>query len=60
MAGFLHDPPTRWRDARILVIGHVATKRALDIHLRGASLHELAAAGFAWREGSVYETGGGA
>jgi 2,3-bisphosphoglycerate-dependent phosphoglycerate mutase len=57
VAGFLQHPPARWRDDHILVIGHVATKWALDIHLRGASLRELAAPGFGWQEGWEYAAG---
>jgi 2,3-bisphosphoglycerate-dependent phosphoglycerate mutase len=51
---FLADLPTRWDGRRVLVIGHVATRWALDVFANGRSLEELAAADFAWREGWEY------
>ena len=48
---FLDDLQPRWADARVLVIGHVATKWALDHHLNGISLEKLMDADFGWREG---------
>jgi 2,3-bisphosphoglycerate-dependent phosphoglycerate mutase len=50
----LDDLPSRWDGARVLIIGHVATKWALDIRLLGASLEDLAKAGFEWRKGWEY------
>jgi hypothetical protein len=41
--------PTGW-----LVIGHVATRWALDHVLGGVPLEELAAADFAWQPGWEY------
>jgi len=57
IAGAVDDLPSRWDGARVLIIGHVATKWALDIRLRGASLDELAATGFEWQEGWEYTLG---
>ncbi|MEO5918618.1 MAG: histidine phosphatase family protein [Candidatus Limnocylindrales bacterium] len=51
---FLGDLPLRWNDGRILVIGHVATRWALDHFLGGIPLEELAVADFDWQEGWHY------
>ena len=51
----LDDLPLRWEGRRVLVIGHVATRWALDHVLDGVRLEELVAADFAWRpEGWTY------
>ena len=42
------------RGARVLVIGHVATRWALDHIINGVPLSELCDADFAWREGWEY------
>ncbi|MFL5953555.1 MAG: histidine phosphatase family protein [Gaiellaceae bacterium] len=42
---------------RVLLIGHVATRWALDHHVNGVPLEELAAAEFDWQEGWEYELG---
>jgi alpha-ribazole phosphatase/probable phosphoglycerate mutase len=47
----LDDVAARYEGARVLVIGHVATRWALDHYCDGRALHELATADFAWREG---------
>jgi broad specificity phosphatase PhoE len=39
---------------RVVVIGHVATRWALEHRVRGRSLEELAAEEFAWRPGWEY------
>lgn len=52
---FLADVPTRWAGRRILVIGHVATRWALDHLIDGVPLSDLMAADFAWREGWEYQ-----
>jgi len=41
-------------EGRVLVIGHVATRWALDQRSHGTPLEELAAADFAWRPGWEY------
>jgi 2,3-bisphosphoglycerate-dependent phosphoglycerate mutase len=51
---FLGDLPLRWTGHRVLVIGHVATRWALDNYLNGISLEELINADFDWREGWEY------
>jgi 2,3-bisphosphoglycerate-dependent phosphoglycerate mutase len=45
-------------DGRVLVIGHVATRWALDHLVHGRTLEELAAEEFAWQEGWEYELPG--
>lgn len=50
----LDDVPMRWDGARILVIGHVATRWALDHHLNDIPLETLAMEDFAWQEGWEY------
>lgn len=54
VAGFLDDLPTRWADRRVLVVGHVATRWALDHVLRGAALESLVEENFQWQEGWEY------
>ncbi len=50
----LPDLCAYWEGARVLVIGHVATRWAFD-HLRnGIPLEELIRADFGWREGWEY------
>jgi 2,3-bisphosphoglycerate-dependent phosphoglycerate mutase len=56
-AGFLLDVPTRWDDKKIIIIGHVATKWALDHTLRGVGLEVLIAEEFVWQEGWQYQLG---
>src|SRR5215213_7940030 len=51
---FLPDLRLRWGDARVLVIGHVATRWAFHRLLNGVALEELIAADFGWREGWEY------
>jgi 2,3-bisphosphoglycerate-dependent phosphoglycerate mutase len=51
---FLDDLTLRWDDGRVLVIGHVATRWALDHLVDGAPLARLCEAGFEWQEGWEY------
>jgi alpha-ribazole phosphatase/probable phosphoglycerate mutase len=51
---FLADVPSRWDGRRIVVIGHVATRWALDHALRGVPVEELMAEDFGWRPGWSY------
>jgi len=51
---FLTDLPLRWAGARVLVIGHVATRWAFDHLLDGVPLEDLIEADFGWREGWEY------
>jgi alpha-ribazole phosphatase/probable phosphoglycerate mutase len=53
-ARLLDDLPPRWDGQRVLVIGHVATRWALDHVLGGVPLEELAAADFGWQPGWEY------
>ena len=57
VAGFLADLPTRWAGGRVLVVGHVATRWALDHHLRGVPLETLVGEEFAWQPGWEYTLG---
>jgi broad specificity phosphatase PhoE len=51
---FLQELVQRHPDERVLVIGHVATRWALDHYANGASLRDLVRTPFDWREGWVY------
>jgi alpha-ribazole phosphatase/probable phosphoglycerate mutase len=51
---FLADLDLRWSGARILLIGHSATRWALDHLLDNKRLHDLVDADFAWQEGWEY------
>lgn len=51
---FLRDLPSRWSDTRILIIGHVATRWALDHFIDGNPVEDLMNTDFAWREGWEY------
>ncbi len=54
MAEFLADLRTGWDGRRVVLIGHTATRWALDHLLDGADLAAAVAAPFAWREGWRY------
>jgi alpha-ribazole phosphatase/probable phosphoglycerate mutase len=51
---FLPDLGLRWQGARVLVIGHVATRWAFDHFLNNIPLEELIVSDFNWREGWEY------
>lgn len=55
--GFLKDLPSRWEGQRVLVIGHVATRWALDHFINQTPLENLMKTDFAWREGWEYRLG---
>lgn len=55
---FIEDVSLRWDGRRVLVIGHVATRWALDHVLNGRPLEELVSEDFAWREGWEYDLDG--
>src|SRR5215475_15618060 len=58
VAGCLADLPTRWDGRRVMLIGHLATYRALEQMTTGRSVRELVAASFEWRaEGWEYRLG---
>jgi len=54
VAAFLADLAREWDGARVLLIGHAATRYALDTLLTGVPLEQLVSAPFAWREGWSY------
>jgi 2,3-bisphosphoglycerate-dependent phosphoglycerate mutase len=54
VAGFLHELPRAHDGQRVLVIGHVATRWALDHVAGGRSLATLVETPFEWREGWEY------
>ena len=51
---FLGDLPLRWNGQRILLIGHVATRWALDHFIDGIALEDLVEQDFAWQGGWEY------
>jgi broad specificity phosphatase PhoE len=53
---FVLDVPMRWDGERVVVIGHTATRWALDHVLGGIALEDLVDADFAWQEGWEYST----
>jgi broad specificity phosphatase PhoE len=55
MRGFLADLAAAHDGERVVVIGHSATRWALDHLLHGTPLEELVDAPFAWRPGWAYE-----
>src|SRR4051794_29580980 len=55
---FLDDLALRWSGTRVLVIGHVATRWALDHLIDGRTLDDLCSRGFDWQEGWEYELNG--
>jgi alpha-ribazole phosphatase/probable phosphoglycerate mutase len=57
MRSFLYDLGHAWDGARVLVIGHSATRWALDHLLLGVPLEELVDAPFEWQEGWEYAVG---
>ena len=54
---FLDDLPSRWDGARVVVIGHVATRLGLDHYLEGIPLEKALVAEFNWQEGWTYVLG---
>jgi broad specificity phosphatase PhoE len=55
--GALDEIAERWAGRRVLVVGHVATRWALDRRVHGTSLEALSGSDFGWREGWEYELG---
>jgi 2,3-bisphosphoglycerate-dependent phosphoglycerate mutase len=56
--GCLADLPSRWDDRRVMLIGHLATYRALEHVTTGRSVRDLVADTFTWRpEGWEYRLG---
>ncbi|HET7173983.1 MAG TPA: histidine phosphatase family protein [Nocardioidaceae bacterium] len=54
--GTLDDLARCWSGARVLLVGHVATRWALDHFVASRSLAELAATEFTWHPGWEYRT----
>jgi broad specificity phosphatase PhoE len=54
VTGFLHELPRTFDGQRVLVIGHIATRWALDHVANGVSLATLAETPFEWRAGWEY------
>ena len=59
VTGFLDELGGTRDGQRVLLIGHVATRWALDQVVSGAALEDLVEAPFAWREGWEYALPGG-
>lgn len=58
VAGLLADLPTRWAGRRVMLIGHLATYRALEHVTTGRAVRDLVEATFEWRaEGWEYQLG---
>jgi broad specificity phosphatase PhoE len=55
MGSFLDDFPDGCAGERVLLIGHTATRWALDHLLDGRPLEQVVAAPFDWREGWEYD-----
>jgi 2,3-bisphosphoglycerate-dependent phosphoglycerate mutase len=55
VTGFLRDVPTRWEGQRLLIVGHLATRFALDHAINGVPLETLIDAHFEWRPGWEYQ-----
>jgi len=51
---FVDDVLLRWSGARVLVIGHVATRWAFEQRSHGVALEDLVAEDFVWQPGWVY------
>jgi broad specificity phosphatase PhoE len=60
MRSFLGDVALEHGSGRVVVIGHSATRWALDHLLRGVPLEVLVGAPFEWQEGWLYELTGDA
>jgi alpha-ribazole phosphatase/probable phosphoglycerate mutase len=51
---FLHDLPLRWDGTRVLLIGHTATRFALDHFVERVPVEDLVDRDFHWRPGWEY------
>lgn len=58
VAGVLPDLARRWPGGRVLVVGHVATRYALDEHVAGVPLTVSLATPFEWQPGWEYIVSG--
>jgi 2,3-bisphosphoglycerate-dependent phosphoglycerate mutase len=58
VAGMLADLPSRWDQQRVMLIGHLATHRALEHVIHGTTVQDVVAAEFTWRaKGWEYRLG---
>jgi 2,3-bisphosphoglycerate-dependent phosphoglycerate mutase len=58
VAGLLADLPSRWEGRRVMLIGHLATYRALEHVARGVPVEKIVSEEFTWRpEGWEYRLG---
>jgi 2,3-bisphosphoglycerate-dependent phosphoglycerate mutase len=58
VAGLIADLPSRWDRQRVMVIGHLATYRALEHVINGVPVEDIVAGDFTWRpEGWEYRLG---
>jgi broad specificity phosphatase PhoE len=57
VGSFLRDLPSRWDGARVLLVGHLATRWGLDYYINGVPLETLVEDDFAWQEGWEYRLG---
>ncbi len=55
MQRFLEDLFLRWDDLRVVVIGHAATRWAIQHLIDGVKLDDLVSAPFEWKEGWEYK-----
>ncbi|CAN5760935.1 hypothetical protein BH24ACT5_BH24ACT5_05160 [soil metagenome] len=55
VARFFDDLRTRWNGKRVLIIGHVATRWALEHHINGVKIETLATSDFIWQDGWEFE-----
>ena len=60
MRSFLGDVAVEHGSGRIVVIGHSATRWALDHLLKGVPLEVVVGAPFEWQQGWLYELTGDA
>jgi broad specificity phosphatase PhoE len=54
MQSFLEDISRDWDGKRVLIIGHTATRWALDVLISGEHFADLVDGPFGWREGWNY------
>lgn len=54
MRDFLYGMSREWSGKRVVIIGHSATRFALEHLLRGTPLEDAVTAGFEWQEGWHY------
>lgn len=58
VGGVLPDLWARWPHSRLLIVGHVATRWALEYYVIGVRLEDLVRRDFSWQPGWEYEWDG--